>query len=66
MPTSVVCQGLLLYLGVNSTDFDIQANSVDPDQTAPLGAVWSGSTLIATESQLAAEGLNDTNNEISF
>ena len=22
------------------------ANSVDPDQTAPLGAVWSGSTLI--------------------
>ena len=21
------------------------ANSVDPDQTAPLGAVWSGSTL---------------------
>ena len=23
----------------------VQANSVDPDQTAPLGAVWSGSTL---------------------
>ena len=23
------------------------ANSVDPDQTAPLGAVWSGSTLFA-------------------
>ena len=23
----------------------IFANSVDPDQTAPLGAVWSGSTL---------------------
>ena len=22
-------------------------NSVDPDQTAPLGAVWSGSTLFA-------------------
>ena len=21
------------------------ANSIDPDQTAPLGAVWSGSTL---------------------
>ena len=21
------------------------ANSVDPDQTAPLGAVWSGSAL---------------------
>ena len=23
------------------------ANSVDPDQTAPLGAVWSGITLFA-------------------
>ena len=23
------------------------ANSVDPDQTAPLGAVWSGSILFA-------------------
>ena len=22
-------------------------NSLDPDQTAPLGAVWSGSTLFA-------------------
>ena len=22
-------------------------NSVDPDQTAPLGAVWSGSALFA-------------------
>ena len=28
--------------------FCIQANSVDPDQTAPKGAVWSGSTLFAT------------------
>ena len=27
--------------------FYIQANSVDPDQTAPRGAVWSGSTLFA-------------------
>ena len=25
----------------------IFANSVDPDQTAPKGAVWSGSTLFA-------------------
>ena len=23
------------------------ANSVDPDQAAPIGAVWSGSTLFA-------------------
>ena len=24
------------------------ANNVDPDQTAPLGAVWSGSALFAS------------------
>ena len=28
-------------------DVDGMANSADPDQTAPLGAVWSGSTLFA-------------------
>ena len=28
-------------------DADRMANSVDPDQTAPLGAVWSGSALFA-------------------
>ena len=28
-------------------DADGMANSVDPDQTAPLGAVWSGSALFA-------------------
>ena len=26
---------------------DGMANGVDPDQTAPLGAVWSGSALFA-------------------
>ena len=26
------------------------ANSADPDQTAPRGAVWSGSTLVAIPS----------------
>ena len=26
---------------------DGMANSVDPDQTAPVGAVWSGSALFA-------------------
>ena len=26
---------------------DGMANSVDPDQNAPLGAVWSGSALFA-------------------
>ena len=27
----------------------IEANSVDPEQTAPIGAVWSSSTLFAIE-----------------
>ena len=34
----------------NITDkLSIEANSLDPDQTAPIGAVWSGSTLFAIE-----------------
>ena len=34
----------------NITDeFIIEANSVDPEQTAPTGAVWSGSILFAIE-----------------
>ena len=28
-------------------DEDGMANSIDPDQTAPVGAVWSGSALFA-------------------
>ena len=28
-------------------DAEGMTNSVDPDQTAPVGAVWSGSTLFA-------------------
>ena len=30
-------------------ELSIEANSVDQDQTAPIGAVWSGSTLFAIE-----------------
>ena len=30
-------------------EISIEANSVDPEQTAPIGAVWSGSTLSAIE-----------------
>ena len=42
----VVCW---IFLQTFQTYFCIQANSVDPDQTAPLkkGSVWSGSTLFA-------------------
>ena len=40
----VVCW---IFLQTFQTYFCIQANSVDPDQTAPRRAVWSGSTLFA-------------------
>ena len=32
------------------SDGQVQANSVDPDQTASRGAVWSGATLFAIPS----------------
>ena len=39
---------MCLYNWVMSpNDADKMANSVDPDLTAPLGAVWSGSALFA-------------------
>ena len=37
----------LYHRVVGPNDADGMANSVDPDQTAPLGAVWCGSTLFA-------------------
>ena len=37
----VVCW---IFLQTFQTYFCIHANSVDPDQTAPKEAVWSGST----------------------
>ena len=40
----VVCW---IFLQTFQTYFCIQANSVAPDQAAPRGAVWSGSTLFA-------------------
>ena len=30
-------------------ELSIEENRVDPEQTAPMGAVWSGSTLFAIE-----------------
>ena len=35
------------HFGLPPKDADGMANSVDPDQTAPLGAVWSGFSLFA-------------------
>ena len=37
----------------------IVANSVDPDQTAPLGAVWSGSTLFAYMQNVSLKSLQE-------
>ena len=37
----------LYHRVMNPNDADGMANSVDPDLTAPLGAVWSGSALFA-------------------
>ena len=43
-PAEVVCCKKL----PNFTDeLSIEANSMDPEQTAPVGAVWSGSTQFA-------------------
>ena len=30
-------------------ELSIEANSEEPEQTAPIGAVWSGSTLLVIE-----------------
>ena len=32
-----------------TNELSIEANSMDPEQTAPKAAVWSGSTLFAIE-----------------
>ena len=37
----------LYHKVMSPNDADGMANSVDPDQTAPLGAVWSGSALFS-------------------
>ena len=43
-PVYVICW---IFLQTFWTYFCIQASSVEPDQTAPKGAVWSGATLFA-------------------
>ena len=37
----------LYHRVMSPNDADGMANSVDPDQTAPLGAIWSGPALFA-------------------
>ena len=38
---------LLLFFLLHHIKFNLPAYSIDPDQTAPYGAVWSGSPLFA-------------------
>ena len=38
---------ILLFMQLFLKVLSGMANSVDPDQTAPSGAVWSGSALLA-------------------
>ena len=45
--SSVYCRLLNILANFSNLFFCLQANSVDPDQTAPWGAVWSGSTQFA-------------------
>ena len=42
----VICYKKLPYI---TDKLSIEANSTDPEQTAPKGAVWSGSTLFPIE-----------------
>ena len=37
----------------------IVANSVDPDETVPLGAVWSGSTLFTYMQKVCLKSLQE-------
>ena len=46
LSAEVVCCKYLPYL---TDELSIEANSVDPEQTTPIGAVCSGSTPFAIE-----------------
>ena len=46
LSAEVICCNLLSSITV---ELSIEANSVEPEHTAPIGAVWSGSTLFAIE-----------------
>ena len=48
----VVCW---IFLQTFQTNFCIQTNKADPDQTAPREAVWSGSTLFAKKRLLKSQ-----------
>ena len=47
----------LYHRDMSPNDAHGMANSVDPDQTAPLGAVWSGSALFPLGAVLSGSAL---------
>ena len=50
-----------IFLQTFQTYFCIQVNSVDPAQTAPRGAVWSGSTVCKNDLKSQADDKADDN-----
>ena len=44
---SSACYVYFIYTNALSTNFITEANTMNPDQTAPLGAVWSGFIVFA-------------------
>ena len=58
MSVYVVCW---IFLQNFQTYFCVQANSVDPDQTTPRGAVWSESTVCKNDLKSQADGKADDN-----
>ena len=50
----------LYHRVMSPNDADGMTNSVDPDQTAPLGAVWSESALFAQAENLGSLRVLDT------
>ena len=55
----VICCKYLLSI---TEELSIEANNVDPEQTAPIGAVWSGSTLFAIGASLTFQQTRKADN----
>ena len=56
----------LLNILANFSNLFLHTNSVDPDQTAPKGAVWSGSTLFAEITYGAEDKADDNSRDWRF
>ena len=52
LSAEVVCCKKVPYI---TDGLSIEANSVDPEQTAPIGAIWSGSTLFGIKASLTSQ-----------